>query len=57
LCAKVVQKPYNSVGSADREGQERDGSLVHKSFQENECLVKAKPLPVRAVPPFQLVSG
>jgi len=29
------------VGSADGEGQEQDDSLVHKSFEVNEYLVKA----------------
>jgi len=41
-CAIVVQYYCNSVGNADREGQEQDDSLVHKSFGVNECLVKAK---------------
>jgi len=31
------------MGNADGEGQERNESLVHKSFGVNESLVKAKP--------------
>jgi len=30
------------VGKADREGQDKDDSLVHESFEVNEYLVKAK---------------
>jgi len=41
-CAIVVQYYCNSVGNADGEGQEKDDSLVHKSFEVKEYLVKAK---------------
>jgi len=40
-CAIVVQYYCNSVGNADGEGQEKDDSLVHKSFEVKEYLVKA----------------
>jgi len=42
-CAIVVQSYCNSMGNADWEGQEKNDSLVHKSFEVNEYLVKAKP--------------
>jgi len=42
-CAIVVQEYFNSVGNADGEGQEKDDSLVQKSFEVNEYLVKANP--------------
>ena len=32
------------MGNADGEGQDKDDSLVHKSFEVNEYLVKAKPV-------------
>jgi len=41
-CAMVVQQYCNSVSNADGEGQDKDGSLMHKSFEVNEYLVKAK---------------
>jgi len=31
------------VGNADGEGQQKEDSLVHTSFEVNEYLVKAKP--------------
>jgi len=41
FCAIVVQQSCNSVGSADREEPERDDSLVHRSCEVHEYLVKA----------------
>jgi len=40
----VAQSACNSVGKANREGQKKDDSLVLKSFEVNEYLVKARPL-------------
>jgi len=43
-CAIVVQWYCSSVGNADGKGQDNEESLVHKSFEVNEYLVKAKAL-------------
>jgi len=39
--AIVVQSYCNSVGNADGGGHEKDDSLVHKSFEVKQYLVKA----------------
>jgi len=41
-CAMVVQYYCYSVANTDGEGQDKDDSLVHKSFEVHEYLVKAK---------------
>jgi len=44
-CAIVVQYYCSSVGNAGGEGQEKEDSLVHKSFEVNEYLVRANRRP------------
>jgi len=41
-CPIVVHQSCTRVGNADGEGQSKDDSLLHTSFEVNEYLVKAK---------------
>ena len=41
-CATVVESYCKRVGNADGEGRDNEDSLVHKSYEVNEYLVKAK---------------